>query len=166
MPVLEGIKRARSSINWYLSIKNENYYYSKYLHLIIIALIVTDRLLRVKYNNINNNYFQGPDVRVLQNLLNRSPFVTPTLAITMNYDQDTARAVKQFQVGHKLCVLSVTCRSQLLIQRYRHLTKGVFEQRTADLVLKYHTDDHYKDDGSILPGYQYKVRPLTLHVSQ
>jgi hypothetical protein len=90
--------------------------------------------------SVQDPLLTGPDVRVLQNLLNRSPFVTPTLAITMNYDQDTARAVKQFQVGHKL-----------------HGTKGVFEQRTADLVLKYHTDDHYKDDGSMLPGYQYKV---------
>lgn len=60
------------------------------------------------------------------------------------------------------CNLSFT----LLTQRYRHVTKGVFEQRTADLVLKYHTNDHYKDDGSMLPGYQYKVRPLTWHVSQ
>lgn len=110
MPVLEGIKRAGSSINWYLQLKTKITIIQN-IFTWIIALIVTDRFLCVKYDNINNNYFQGPDVRVLQNLLNRSPFVTPTLAITMNYDQDTARAVKQFQVGHKLCVLDVTCRS-------------------------------------------------------
>jgi glycerophosphoryl diester phosphodiesterase len=129
MPVLEGIKRAGSSINWYLQLKTENYYYSKYLHLIIFALIVTDRLLRVKYDNINNNYFQGPDVRVLQNLLNRSPFVTPTLAITMNYDQDTARAVKQFQVGHKLCVLE--CNLSLTIANTALQTRDQRCVRTA-----------------------------------
>lgn len=89
---------------------------------------------------IQNPPLRGKDVRVLQNLIIRSPFVNPKITLNNVYDSETVRAVRQFQEGHHIDV-----------------ELGVFEEKTAQKLLKLHTYDHYKDDGKILPGYKYKV---------
>jgi peptidoglycan hydrolase-like protein with peptidoglycan-binding domain len=44
----------------------------------------------------------GKDVRILQNLIIRSPFVQPKITLNNIYDDETARAVMQFQQAHHM----------------------------------------------------------------
>ncbi len=84
----------------------------------------------------------GDDVFMLQNLLNRSPFVTPKLSYNRQYDSTTAQAVTQFQTGNGLSSPA-----------------GTFDSETASTLLVLHLDnDGYEDDGlPLTPPYVYKV---------
>jgi len=81
----------------------------------------------------------GSDIFILQNLLRRSPFVDPNLNLSSYYDKETVNAVKNFQEGTGLPA------------------DGIVEGETASILLYRHIDDGYKDDGSIPPGYLYKL---------
>jgi len=88
------------------------------------------------YPNKNVN---GTDVYIAQNLLNRSPYVNPSAPLNGNYNSATVKAVSQFQQGNSLQV------------------SGIFDIPTAKLLLSLHIYDGYKDNGTIPPGYKYKV---------
>jgi len=86
-----------------------------------------------------NQDLNGTDVFIAQNLINRSPYVNPSIPLTCNYDTETVTAVSQFQKGNSLTI------------------SGIFDIPTANLLLSLHTYDGYKDNGTIPPGYKYKV---------
>jgi len=83
--------------------------------------------------------FSGNDVNILQNLLGRSQYATPPPPITSNYDSATQNAVYQFQKGNSLS------------------PTGNFTPSTAELLLAHHLYDGYKDNGTVPPGWKYKV---------
>lgn len=80
----------------------------------------------------------GPDVVILQNLLLRS--LSPeSVETTGFYDQKTSKAVASYQRLNGLP------------------SNGIFNAITASLVLKQLMYDGYKDDGTVLPGYKFKI---------
>ncbi|XP_078349810.1 uncharacterized protein LOC144634662 isoform X2 [Oculina patagonica] len=81
---------------------------------------------------------EGKDVVILQNLLLRSQFVE-SVEKTGVYDRKTSEAVASYQRGNGLS------------------SNGIFNITTALLVLKQLMYDGYKDDGTILPGYKFKI---------
>jgi len=87
-----------------------------------------------------HHLMQGNDVFVLQNLIIRSSYVSPIVADGI-YGNDTSFAVGQFQSGNKM----------------NGVTLGVFDEKTATLLLLQHLRDNYQDDEKIPPGYKYKV---------
>jgi len=86
-----------------------------------------------------HSLMRGDDVFMLQNLIKRSPFVKPSFIPTGTYDRNTTHAVSSFQQGNGLALT------------------GIFEQKTAETLLKLHLYDNYRDNGTIPAGYKYKV---------
>ena len=84
----------------------------------------------------------GDDVTIMQNVLMRSPFATSqgNFQVTGKYDLETANAVSRFQFGNNFVPPT-----------------GIFDAGTATRLLTLHLDDEYRDDGTILPGYLYKM---------
>ena len=80
----------------------------------------------------------GADVIILQNLIVRSPYVSP-IAFDGQYGDETGQAVSQFRVGNGMS------------------KSTYFDSEVALLLLKLHSQDGYKDDGTIPPGYLYKL---------
>jgi hypothetical protein len=78
-------------------------------------------------------------VYIVQNLIVRSPFVDPTLNASRIYDDATRKAVFLYQQGYGL------------------QPTGTFDEATANLLLTNQISDGYKDDGTIPPGYLYKL---------
>jgi len=78
----------------------------------------------------------GSDVFILQNLLLRVVGFLPT---TGNFDYNTEEAVIKFQKANKLT------------------PSGTFDWSTATALLQLALEDKYRDDGTIPPGYKYKV---------
>jgi len=81
---------------------------------------------------------QGKDVIILQTLLSRSPFVKGVTPSGV-FDDATSVGVSDFQLGNNV------------------QPTGVFDIPTANLLLSLHSYDGYKDDGTILPGFAYKI---------
>jgi len=82
----------------------------------------------------------GSDVVIMQNLLIRSPYVKDSLVLDGIFGSGSRDAVYQFQNGNRMSNCS-----------------GVLDAPTADLLLKLHSADGYKDNGVMLPGAKYKV---------
>lgn len=111
----------------------------------------------------------GSDVIILQNLIVRSPLVMISLQFNGNYDANTAAAVQQFQQGNGLvsdAVFDAQTASLLLDQCLGEclsfqfvclLVRFVCEVCLVVYSLFGPAADGYKDDGSIPPGYLYKV---------
>jgi len=93
---------------------------------------------RVLYPD-STNQPAGNDVIILQNLLNRSPLTARNLSTDGLYDEQTAIAVSQVKSAHGLP------------------DKSVFDEAAAEVILRLYMLDGYKDDGTILKGYKYKV---------
>jgi len=87
----------------------------------------------------------GKDVIILQTLLSRSPFVKG-VDPTGTFDDATSKGISDFQVGNKIQPVT-----------------GSLDMITANLLLSLHSYDGYKYDGTIPPGYKYKVH---IRVSQ
>ncbi|XP_028416680.1 uncharacterized protein LOC114540871 [Dendronephthya gigantea] len=82
----------------------------------------------------------GKDVVILQNLLRRSYNVTQVFATNGVYDKQTAIAVAQYKEANGITGDPL-----------------VFDNVTAELVLKQLSYDGYKDDGKVPPGYKFKI---------
>lgn len=128
--------------------------------------------------SLQTPFMNGSDVLILQWLVNRSPFVQGNITKDGNYGTQTAGAVKAFQAGNNMYValpdllirrvvkwspfadpllcLAREYRVRLPTARLRSAT-GIFDVPTANLLLALHSYDGYKDDGTILPGFLYKV---------
>ncbi|KNC55292.1 uncharacterized protein AMSG_10933 [Thecamonas trahens ATCC 50062] len=81
---------------------------------------------------------KGSDVTILQSLLLRSPHVSGLVA-SGEYGEATKNAVEAFQSGNKLS------------------DDGIAGAETTNLLLDLHMYDGYKDSGTVLPGFKYKV---------
>jgi len=81
----------------------------------------------------------GKDVLILQTLIARSSFVEGVNP-TGTFDEATSKAIHDFQAGNNIQPPS-----------------GILDIPTSNLLLHLHSYDGYKDDGTIPPGYKYKV---------
>ncbi|KAJ6253529.1 l [Anaeramoeba flamelloides] len=91
----------------------------------------------------SSNPLEGSDVYIAQSFLLRSKYVT-SFASTKVYDLATKKAVEQFQSGNSLSV------------------DGIIGPATANLLIKLHLNDGYKDDGRFPEGYLYKIH-ISVH---
>jgi len=85
---------------------------------------------------------EGNDVVILQELVSRSPYVSP-VDMTGEYDAQTGSAVQKFQEGNNISP-----------------AKGVFDATTANALLALQSCDNYTDPGtpaSQLGNYKYKI---------
>ena len=86
---------------------------------------------------------EGQDVYIMQNLLLRSPYVSPSLQTDGIFGHESQDAVSKFQLGNNMTGVQ----------------SGVFDSPTASLLLLLHSCDNYTDDGMSarqLGGYKYK----------
>jgi len=83
--------------------------------------------------------FNGDDVFILQNVIVRSSYVTNGLNASRSFDQATKVAVQLYQAGNGV------------------KTDGIFGPDTAKLLLQQHLNDGYRDNGTVPPGWKYKV---------
>ncbi|KAN0050108.1 hypothetical protein ACTA71_003211 [Dictyostelium dimigraforme] len=89
--------------------------------------------------SLTNPPMNGDDIYILQNLLTRTVGLE-NLALTSNFDQDTQMALAKFQ--------SINNAGS---------TSGSLDINTANLILELNSEDGYKDNGQIPPGFLYKV---------
>jgi len=88
---------------------------------------------------LTNPPTNGTDVLIAQVLLNRSPYVLTPVVVDGSFGSTTKSAVFAFQSGNGL---SAT---------------GVLDANSSTLLLSLHYRDNYRDNGTIPPGYMYKV---------
>lgn len=86
--------------------------------------------------SVQKPLLNGPDVYLLQKLLVRVVSSTPS---SQEYDFNTESAINKFQSMNNLNV------------------SGIFDSETATTLLAVASDDGYRDNGIVPPGYLYKV---------
>lgn len=120
------------------------------LILVIFAAVLADTYPTPFYRDLTLTTppLSGSDVVISQNLLIRDSAVE-SLELTGLYDEETAKATKNFQNAHNLPVT------------------GVLDASTADLLLELHSNDGYKDSGFSAGslGYLYKVH-IPVHTNR
>jgi hypothetical protein len=118
--IFQPILYRQSSLVLFIEYLNFKTRHSKVFDLIWFDLIWFDFISQLNYLIdyiglfLSNCVIPGKDVRVLQNLIIRSPFVNPKIALNNVYDTDTVRAVKQFQEGNHMYSLHSRSRSRSL----------------------------------------------------